>query len=203
MEAITHGVETLNLCEINVDVAKVGTETWSLKTDEGAQAKMNGNWRKIHDFEDWKCVTVPLVNISTSTKFELIHNSSSVPTWRLRLVCIWYSADDGVCICHISNRLSPNLWIAWKSLNYNVHISDAAWEAPSIKSPGTRQKTNGSQVKPACHKGGRRPNFGQWSIGMSMPAQHPPTPGQAPPDVPMSYRRPPMCVAVTGCTWQH
>ena len=52
VEAITHGVETLNLCEINVDVAKVGTETWSLKTDEGAQAKMNGNWSNIQDFED-------------------------------------------------------------------------------------------------------------------------------------------------------
>ena len=41
-EAITHGVETLNLCEINVDVAKVGPGNWSLKTDEGAHAKMNG-----------------------------------------------------------------------------------------------------------------------------------------------------------------
>ena len=51
-EAITHGVETLNPCEINVDVAKVGTGTWSLKTEEGAQAKMNGKWVNIHDFVD-------------------------------------------------------------------------------------------------------------------------------------------------------
>ena len=42
-EAITHGVETVNLCEISVDVAKVGSDSWSLKTDEDAAAKMTGN----------------------------------------------------------------------------------------------------------------------------------------------------------------
>ena len=42
-EDITHGVETMNLCEISVDVAKVGLDSWSLKTDEDAAAKMTGN----------------------------------------------------------------------------------------------------------------------------------------------------------------
>ena len=43
----------------------------------------------------------------------------------------------------------------------------------SLSMPGPRQNTNGSRAKPARHMGGRRPTFGQWSIGLSMPAQHP------------------------------
>ena len=42
-EDITHGVETMNLCEISVDVADVGSDSWSLKTEEDAQTKMSGN----------------------------------------------------------------------------------------------------------------------------------------------------------------
>ena len=41
-EPITHGVETLNLCEINVDVANVGSDSWELRTEEYAQAKITG-----------------------------------------------------------------------------------------------------------------------------------------------------------------
>ena len=39
-EAITHGVETVNLCEISVDVADVGSDSWSLKTEKDAQANI-------------------------------------------------------------------------------------------------------------------------------------------------------------------
>ena len=42
-EDITHGVETMNLCEISVDVANVGSDSWSLKTEKDAQTKMSGN----------------------------------------------------------------------------------------------------------------------------------------------------------------
>ena len=47
MEPITHGVETLNLCEISVDVAKVGCGSWALKTDEDAQAKISGEFIRM------------------------------------------------------------------------------------------------------------------------------------------------------------
>ena len=39
-EPITHGVETLNHCEINVDVAVTGNDSWALQTEEEAHAKM-------------------------------------------------------------------------------------------------------------------------------------------------------------------
>ena len=56
-EAITHGVETVNLCEISVDVADVGSDSWSLKTEKDAQAKMSGN--TISDFTLYICVVYP------------------------------------------------------------------------------------------------------------------------------------------------
>ena len=46
-EPITHGVETLNHCEINVDVAVTGNDTWTLQTDEEARAKMGGKHAKL------------------------------------------------------------------------------------------------------------------------------------------------------------
>ena len=33
----------MNLCEISVDVANVGSDSWSLKTEEDAQTKISGN----------------------------------------------------------------------------------------------------------------------------------------------------------------
>ena len=42
-EAITHGVETVNLCEISVDVADVGSDSWSLKIQKDAQEMISGN----------------------------------------------------------------------------------------------------------------------------------------------------------------
>ena len=41
-EPITHGVETLNHCEITVDVAVAEADSWTLQTEEGAHAKMSG-----------------------------------------------------------------------------------------------------------------------------------------------------------------
>ena len=42
VEPITHGVDTLNLCEISVDVADVGGGSWELQTHEYVQAKLYG-----------------------------------------------------------------------------------------------------------------------------------------------------------------
>ena len=54
-EAITHGVETVNLCEISVDVANVGSDSWSLKTEKDASAKMSG--RSSHNQRDaYRCL---------------------------------------------------------------------------------------------------------------------------------------------------
>ena len=42
-EAETDGVETLNHCEINVDVAEIGAGSWKLKSEQDAHEKMSGN----------------------------------------------------------------------------------------------------------------------------------------------------------------
>ena len=47
-EPITHGVETLNHCEINVDVAVAGKDTWTLQSEKAVHAKMIGNDNPIH-----------------------------------------------------------------------------------------------------------------------------------------------------------
>ena len=41
-EPITHGVETLDHCEIKVDVADVRAGSWVLQSEEKAHAKMSG-----------------------------------------------------------------------------------------------------------------------------------------------------------------
>ena len=41
-EAITDGVETCNVCEISVDVATVGTDSWSLASDQYAHQRIIG-----------------------------------------------------------------------------------------------------------------------------------------------------------------
>ena len=47
-EPITHGVETLNHCEINVDVADVRAGSWQLKSEKDAHEKMSGKERNFH-----------------------------------------------------------------------------------------------------------------------------------------------------------
>ena len=41
-EPITHGVETLNHCEVNVDVAVARNNSWTLQSEEEARAKIIG-----------------------------------------------------------------------------------------------------------------------------------------------------------------
>ena len=41
-EAETDGVETRNHCEINVDVAEMGSECWTLKSEKDAHTQIAG-----------------------------------------------------------------------------------------------------------------------------------------------------------------